>query len=198
MQSAVIRIWRHQRTPLIALLSVGLLLVSSLAYQLLGWNALLVGEPIIIPAETPPDHAVVDLNQVAELFKSNASEINATARSTDLPLTLLGSFVHSRSEQSVAVIQVAGNAPLRLGPGNEVVKGVRLKAVHPDHVVLLRGSGSESLFFPRTMTLRSMSNSVGRSAIYPAFQATQLKNLPRLAPKESQQKVQALLLDLKR
>lgn len=198
MQSFALHLWRHQLTPLIALVSFGLLLVSSLTHQLVGWNAFMMEEPKASPAEPTPDRAVIDLNQVAELFKPKAPETKATARSTDLPLTLLGSFVHTRPEQSVAVIQVMGHAPTRVVPGKELVEGVRLEAVHSDYVVLVRGSVSENLFFPRVMAMHSTSTSVGRSAAYPAFQATQLKKLPRPATKESQQKVQALLLDLKR
>lgn len=172
-------------------------MVSGLSHQFLQWNALLADIPSIAPAGPSSNRKSVDLKQVAELFKPDAPETEVALRNTNLSLTLLGSFVHSRAEQSVAVIQASGKAPQRLAPGKEVIQGVRLQAVHPDHVVLVRGGESERLFFPRVMALHSTPVSASQGAAHQPFQVAQLKKLPGGPMNESQKKIKALLLGIK-
>ncbi|MNF27604.1 Type II secretion system protein N [compost metagenome] len=192
-----IRLCRHPLSPVAALISVGLLMVSSLSHQLLQWNALLTEVPRIVPAGLSSSRAAVDLKQIAGLFKPDALEAEVIPRNTNLPLTLLGSFVHNRSEQSVAVIQVSGKVPQRLALGDEVIQGVRLQTVRSDHVVLMRGGVSERLFFPRVMTLHSTPADASRGATYQAFHADLLKKLPGVAASVSQKGAKVILLGIK-
>lgn len=193
MQRLAIRLWRHRLIPLIVLVSASLLMVLSLTHQFAEWRAILTVEPLLAPTELTSDSAAVDLKQVAQLFEPVATETDVAPRNTDLPLTLLGSFVHGRGEQSAALVQVSGKAPQRLVPGEEVIQGVHLQAVHPDHVVLVRGGESERLFFPRAMALHSPPAGAGQGTAHRPFQAAQLKKLPGVAPSESQKKIKALV-----
>ena len=179
--------------PRMVLVSASLLMVLSLTHQFAEWRALLTVEPKIPPTERASASSAVDLKQVAQLFKPAAGEIDAAPRNTNLPLTLLGSFVHNRTERSVAVIQASGKAPQRLVPGQEVIQGVRLQAVHPDHVVLVRAGASERLFFPRVMALHSTPTGAGQGTAHRPFHAAQLEKLPGVAMNESQEKIKARL-----
>lgn len=69
---------------------------------------------------------------------------------TNQQMSLLASFVNPDARRSAAIIQTTGAQPRRIEVGEEINASTRLKAVHPDHVILERGGVEESLNFPAT------------------------------------------------
>jgi general secretion pathway protein C len=68
-------------------------------------------------------------------------------------LILRGTIAQADPKTGVAVIADAGNGERAFGVGDEVISGVRLDAVYPDHVVLLRNGVGETLNLTRDMNL---------------------------------------------
>jgi general secretion pathway protein C len=146
-------------------LSGGVLVLAmsiSLAWQTTDWLRLL-RTPALPPSVQsaqqpvkPPSHTL------AHLFGANMSDSAAAARPTSLHLTLLGSFVHADPARSSAIIRNQGNPPQRYSIDSEISRGVRLTAVHADHIELLRNGQREILAFPR-----SQSEQVGQPPAQP-------------------------------
>ncbi|WP_044874994.1 type II secretion system protein N [Pseudomonas sp. LFM046] len=68
--------------------------------------------------------------------------------STNLRLTLLGSFVHAGPDKSTAIIQYEGGKPRRFSAGEEITSGVKVHAVYRNRVEIERNGRLESLSFP--------------------------------------------------
>lgn len=98
------------------------------------------------------------------------------APATTLQLTLLGSFVSPDSQRSTAIVLVAGGKPKRLAIGDEISDGVRLQAVHQDHVVLSRNGRDESLRFPRQRNVAPVQQQSAPDELLPPT-AEQLEQL---------------------
>lgn len=198
MHRLALQLWRHRFTLPAVLGAVGLLMALSLVQQHQQWQTMLTDSAPPTPASAAPDGKTIDLEQLGNLFGVVTPKVKEPPRNTNLPLTLLGSFVNTRTEHSAAVIQVSGKAPRRVVVGQEVVQGVRLEDVSADHVVLVRGGVSERLFFPQANEQRGNSASAGPSTAYSTFKAAQLSKLPALkADKRAQQKTEMLLQALK-
>lgn len=98
------------------------------------------------------------------------------APATTMQLTLLGSFVSPDSQRSTAIVMIAGGKPKRLSIGDEISDGVRLQAVHQDHVVLSRNGRDESLRFARQRGPAAMQQYNGPEELPPPT-ADQLEQL---------------------
>ena len=75
------------------------------------------------------------------------------APASTLSLVLRGTFAGSDPKEGIAVIDDAGQGERAWRVGDEVLPGVRLAAVHADHVVLARGGADETLALPRDTRL---------------------------------------------
>lgn len=109
----------------------------------------LVNTPVAAPVEpSPPPRRAVASASLAELF-GNSTLAAQPAQPTELQLILRASFVDQLAEHSAALIATPGGKARRVPVGQEISPGVRLHAVHQDHVLLLRNGRQESLHFPR-------------------------------------------------
>ncbi|MGF6694545.1 type II secretion system protein N [Pseudomonas sp. D(2018)] len=99
-------------------------------------------------AESAPVHHPLDNRAIAELFGAlSATPLEASSHAVDL--TLLASLSEGRAVLSRALIQSPeGSAFYRLG--DRLPGGARLKAVHPDHVVIQAGGHEQRLSFPHS------------------------------------------------
>jgi general secretion pathway protein C len=144
------RLQRHTTTL------VGLALVTamsiSLAWQTADWLRLL-STPVVasnsVDRVTPSNTLSPE---ISSLFGHSDNNAESPAPSTNLRLTLLGSFVHREPQRSSAIIRSAGNPAQRYGIDSEITSGVRLHAVAADHVELMRNGRRESLSFPLSDT----------------------------------------------
>lgn len=59
---------------------------------------------------------------------------------------LNGAFVSSQSSKSLALISIAGAAPLAVRPGELIAADIRLQAVYSDHVRVQRGDRQALLY----------------------------------------------------
>lgn len=75
------------------------------------------------------------------------------APATTLSLILRGTFAGSDPGNGIAVIADSGNGERAFRAGDDVLPGVRLKAVHPDHVVLGHDGVEETLALTRDSNL---------------------------------------------
>lgn len=143
---------RHGVSGLCLLMVAGMSL--SLSWQIVDLRRLLHSPPpeassVAVTNQSQP----LALEHLQGLFGNPVQQNgNRAAPPTNLQLTLLGSFVNPDSKRSTAIILVAGGKPRRLAIGDEISSGVRLQAVHQDHVVLSRNGRDESLHFPRLRT----------------------------------------------
>ena len=143
--------WQRLQANASKVLAIGLLATMSIA---IAWQSAELWRLVRSPANAPVEAAVISQAQtspapIAQLFGSPAHTDTTSLPATNLQLTLLGSFVNSDAQHSSAVLQRQGEPAQRYTVGSEVSPGVRLDAVHADHVELLRNGRRESLAFPR-------------------------------------------------
>ena len=137
---------RHAITLLALALITGMSV--SLAWQTADWLRLL-GAPVAPSTMTNSEVPSAALSpQIGYLFGSSATSAEGPAPSTNLRLTLLGSFVHADPQRSTAIIRSEGKPAQRYGLDSEISSGVRLHSVAADHVELMRNGRRESLSFP--------------------------------------------------
>jgi general secretion pathway protein C len=138
--------WLHRHAPTLLGLALIIAISISLAWQTADWIRLTQAPPA---APENPDSAVTENvidPQLALLFGSSASQ-QGPAPSTDLRLTLLGSFVNPDPQHSSAII-LNGNTAQRYSVGSEISSGVTLHSVSTNQVELMRNGRRESLSFP--------------------------------------------------
>lgn len=117
-----------------------------------GWDVQQALDTPRVPASTAlnpstPAHLALDPHAIAELFGAVALE-SLDASPQPVALTLLASLSESRAVVSRALIESPeGSAFYRLG--DRLPGGARLKAVHPDHVLIQLGGHERRLSFPR-------------------------------------------------
>ncbi|UVE19077.1 hypothetical protein NVV93_06775 [Pseudomonas sp. LS44] len=138
----------------------------SLAWQTAGWIRLLRA-PVQVSSNTPQTALTPPaLERLAPLFGPSPTSDTTAPPSTNLRLTLLGSFVNADPKRSSAIIQRDGSKPQRYNVGIEVDQGVRLHAVYRDRVELERNGRLETLPFP-TRTSNGNNPSVAVPALAP-------------------------------
>lgn len=139
----------HQHAATLLGAAAILAMCLSLAWQTADWLRLLrTPPPLDAPSALRPS-ASAPSPALERLFGSNAVDRDALPPATSLRLTLLGSFVHSDPRRSTAIIRQEGSEARRYGLDSEVASGVRLHAIYPDRVELLRNGRRESLAFPQ-------------------------------------------------
>lgn len=68
---------------------------------------------------------------------------------------LSGAFVSNQSSNSLALISIAGAAPLAVRPGELIVEGITLLAVYRDHVRVQRGDRQALLYLDNATRQRA-------------------------------------------
>nr|WP_298117679.1 type II secretion system protein N [uncultured Pseudomonas sp.] len=141
--------WLH--THAITLIAVALILTMSisLAWQTAGWLRALRAPVPAAEQNVQLQASVASRQNLDQLFGSSSQADDGPVPATQLNMTLLGSFVHADPARSSAIIRREGSEPQRYGVDSEIANGVRLSAVYPDHVELLRNGKRESLTFPQ-------------------------------------------------
>ena len=109
---------------------MGLVLVTamsaSLAWQSADWLRLL-RSPAAASDNTSNEAAVaVHSLEIGHLFGTHNATSDGPAPSTNLRLTLLGSFVHADPARSTAIIRSEGSTAQRYSIDSEISSGVRL------------------------------------------------------------------------
>lgn len=149
MQAPVNAQWPRRHAPAL----VGALLVLamgiSFAWQTRDWLRLVEAPAQPPQASGAPQAARAPLQNLEPLFgPAPLVQPGGPPPSTNLRLTLLGSFVHGGPEASIALIQHEGGKPRRYRPGDEITQGVKVHRVYRDRVEIERNGRLESLSFP--------------------------------------------------
>lgn len=159
--------WLHHRAPALVGISIAVAMCASFAWQAIEWAHLLETGSDSSPSGPAQMFNAQPLSNLEPLFGPvQVIPDNTPPPSTNLRLTLLGSFVHETPEHSIAIIQYEGGKPRRFRAGEEITTGVRLHAVYRDRVELERAGRRESLSFPppRSRIQASGSASPGQPA----------------------------------
>ena len=120
--------------------AVGLFWVFVRPYGPVGrWTA-------IAPAPRPSDYGV--LTQVDPFFRAGAT---GPAAVTALPLKLFGVRVDEATGRGSAIIATPDGVQTSYGIGDEIMPGVRLRAVAFDNVTIDRGGTAEQLFIDQSV-----------------------------------------------
>ncbi len=138
-QSDAVRKWAARLVNLVALTLLGFVL----AYWTWQWLA---------PASPPRAASAAVISAKASeadtLFGSAPAKARGTAQ-TSSSIKLLGVAAASGDRYGHAVLQADGKRVLAVREGSEVLPGVTLAEVWPDHVVLDRSGIREKLALPR-------------------------------------------------
>lgn len=154
----------QQHAPLLTAAVLLCLFAVYLAWQTNAWLRL-AGEPVAADAATvQPQTTPPDLDRMASLFGAPPAPVAAGANGptpeTDLGLTLHGSLVNEDPARSTAIIERQGTPPQLFTSGTEIVPGVELTGVFPDHVEISRDGRTEILRFPDTGSASFVSTDV--------------------------------------
>lgn len=165
-----------------------ILIGCSLAWQGVTWNRLLhspPGAPTSVTAEQP---VAQSLDNLLPLFADSQPNSGANP-ATNLQWVLLGSFAHADAQQSSALIQDEQAKAKRYRVGEQLAPGIRLHAVYPDRVELLRNGRVETLPFKRTPQHDGRNSDLADSTNgeVPGEQA-----LPGLDPEQLQRELESL------
>ena len=109
-------------------------LVIVLAYQLAHWTWIFATPPAIA-SSAPSSQAAADIATAAKLFGGSAAQANAGTSST---LRLKGVVAPTPGVAASAIFSTGSGRDVSIFVGSEVQPGVKLKEVHPDHVILAR------------------------------------------------------------
>ena len=123
-----------------ALLTVALVL--ALAWVTAKWTWVFLTPPAVAPAA--PAASGVDLAAVMRLFGGSAPPGSATVTGSSQGLRLKGVIAPSPADIGSAVFN-AGGKDIAVVLGGELQPGVKLVAVEPDHVVILRAGVRERI-----------------------------------------------------
>lgn len=141
--------WLHLHSTTLVAVALILAMSISLAWQTADWLRSLRAPAQVDGQDVALQPSVASRQNLDQLFGSSRANSDGPAPATQLRLTLLGSFVHVDPARSSAIIRSEGSEPQRYSIDSEVANGVRLSAVYPDHVELLRNGNRESLTFPQ-------------------------------------------------
>lgn len=123
-------------------------LLALLGWQLLYWTQLFFTPP---PPQAAATHQSPDAGRLLEtvratqLFGPANSGSAETASTTALDLQLHGVFAAHGKLPAMAIIKVENKGDLPFTKGEDVLPGVTLIAIEPDHVILRRSGITERL-----------------------------------------------------
>ena len=137
-----------RRVPWLGAPLLNLLLLLALAALLAHWTWRFAAPVPPVPAAGARADvqlgAALDALRSARLFGAAAGEAGAVERVTSLNMKLQGVFAAQGGLPAMAILNADGQ-DLAVATGNEIVAGVVLDAVAPDHVVLLNHGVRERL-----------------------------------------------------
>jgi general secretion pathway protein C len=169
--------WLQRQAPTLVGLALVTAMSVSLAWQSADWLRLLrvpVAATSNSANEVPLTAQSADIGQ---LFGTSSAVNNGPAPSTNLRLTLLGSFVHADPQRSSAIISSEGSPAQRYVIDSEISSGVRLHSVAADRVELLRNGRRESLSFPHvSSTVINQQGSSQQSMADPLDQLSEMES----------------------
>jgi general secretion pathway protein C len=140
--------WLQRQATSLAGIALILAMSVSLAWQSADWLRLL-RTPMAANSNSVNEAPMAVLNpELGQLFGTSSTASDGPAPSTNLRLTLLGSFVHADPQRSTAIISSEGSTAQRYNIDSEISSGVRLHSVAADRVELMRNGRRESLSFP--------------------------------------------------
>ncbi|MCZ4323921.1 type II secretion system protein N [Pseudomonas anguilliseptica] len=148
MQLQVPQRWLQRQATSFVGIALILAMSISLAWQSADWLRLLRAPVAASSNSTSEAPAAVVNPEIGQLFGTSNAVSDGPAPSTNLRLTLLGSFVHADPQRSTAIILSEGSTAQRYSVNSEISSGVRLHSVAADRVELLRNGRRESLSFP--------------------------------------------------
>lgn len=119
-------------------------LVAALAVMLAHWTWVFA-----TPATLAAPSRISDENAGTDVPRGLFGAASARAESTARGYRLVGVISPGNGLGGRAVFKVEGGAPRQAGLGEAIAPGVRLKEVHPDHVVLERDGTLERLKLDR-------------------------------------------------
>ena len=153
-----------RRIPAVNLYSVGeLLLLAVLAVQCarLFWAIVTPVGPVgdwRVARPGVSGSPVAILRGFDPFFRVSGAQ-SATTAVTSLQLTLFGTRIDDATGLSSAIIAGPDGVQNSIGVGEEIVPGVRLKAVSFDHVTIDRGGKAEELYIDQSAAPPPVANS---------------------------------------
>jgi general secretion pathway protein C len=181
--------WLVPRAPNILAVLIIAFICISLAWQSLAWQRLLQRPAVSTSSASQTAPSKVTPTSLLPLFSSPDAANSSAAPSTNLRLTLLGSFVHADPARSSAIIALEGSKAKRYGVGSQLSDGVLLHAVYRDHVELKRNGRLESLAFKLRSPVASAANT---SQPTPDYNAAQLQQFEEENGQQLRQRMQEL------
>ncbi len=158
--------WLQRHAPALVGALLVLAMAASFAWQTRAWLHLVDAQAEAPEQGGAPLATAQPLQTLEPLFgPAPATQPSGPLPSTNLRLTLLGSFVHAGPDKSIAIIQYEGGKPRRFTAGEEITSGVKVHAVYRDRVEIERNGRLESLSFPAP---RSRFTPVGGASEEPA------------------------------
>lgn len=149
----------------------------SLAWQSADWLRLLRTPISANDTSATTVQTAVQPTEIGQLFGTSSATSDSPAPSTNLRLTLLGSFVHADPQRSTAIIRSEGSTAQRYTLNSEISSGVRLHAVAADHVELLRNGRRESLSFPlNNSSTSSLQSNTSEAIADPLEQLSEMES----------------------
>lgn len=169
--------WLKRQATSLAGIALILVMSVSLAWQSADWLRLLRA-PVASSNNSSNEAPVAAVNpEIGQLFGRNSAANDGPAPSTNLRLTLLGSFVHANPQRSTAIILSEGSTAQRYSINSEISSGVRLHSVAPDRVELLRNGRRESLSFPlNSSTTSSVQSNTQEVMVDPIEQLSEMES----------------------
>jgi general secretion pathway protein C len=185
--------WLAPRAPNILAAVIIAFICTSLAWQSLAWQRLLQRPAANANSASPAAQEQPTASSLLPLFNSpDAATSSAVAPSTNLRLTLLGSFVHADPARSSAIIVLEGNKAKGYAVGAQLSDGVSLHAVYRDHVELKRNGRLESLAFKLHPPVTNTASAANTNPATPDYNAAQLQQFEEENGQQLRQRMQEL------
>ncbi|MDH4611988.1 hypothetical protein E8F12_25995 [Pseudomonas sp. BN102] len=166
MQASDSMHWLQRHAPALGGALLVLAMGASFAWQTVQWLRLVDARAEASEQAGASLASAQPLQNLEPLFgPAPVAQPSGPPPSTNLRLTLLGSFVHAGPDKSIAIIQYEGGKPRRFTAGDEITSGVKVHAVYRDRVEIERNGRLESLSFPPP---RSRFTAVGGSSQEPS------------------------------
>ncbi len=177
MQLTAPQRWLQRQATSLAGIVLILAMSISLAWQSADWLRLLRA-PVAASSNSASEAPAVAVNpEIGQLFGTSSAVSDGPAPSTNLRLTLLGSFVHADPQRSTAIILSEGSTAQRYSVNSEISSGVRLHSVAADRVELMRNGRRESLSFPlNSSTAGSLQSNTQDAMADPLEQLSEMES----------------------
>ena len=177
MQLTAPQRWLQRQATSLAGIVLILAMSISLAWQSADWLRLLRA-PVAASSNSASEAPVAAVNpEIGQLFGTSSAATDGPAPSTNLRLTLLGSFVHADPQRSTAIILSEGSTAQRYSVNSEISSGVRLHSVAADRVELMRNGRRESLSFPlNSSTAGSLQSNTQDATADPLEQLSEMES----------------------